>query len=101
MTQPDLPYESHLPPESDDAAQRVLGPVLWTIAAVIFLGCAGFLGFLVASAFGIVFALTVGIFLIVALRNVTAAFREARAHTILSYLENAVRLSLPLPEYLR
>ena len=74
---------------------------LWLVAAVLALGAVAGLVWLVSSpAFAAVSPL-LGVLLLVALGVFMRGLRRARAVAALNYLEQAVRLNLPLPPMIR
>jgi len=72
----------------------------WTFAAIWMLGIVGFfVGYLFTPLLGIIVGLGCAVVLIVSAQCLRAA-RRRRAALLLSYLEQAVRLNLPLPQML-
>jgi type II secretory pathway component PulF len=99
----DYAAPSHTPPERPLPLRLLLGALVvigWTVAGVAVIGLPAFaLGWYVRPIVGYIFALAGVVILLVSARCILAV-RRRRAVLLVSYLEQAVRLNLPIPPML-
>jgi type II secretory pathway component PulF len=79
---------------------RLSGPLLWTLAGLATVGLVGTASFFGCSPLGAVIGPMILLTLILGIQRTVQRLREQRGMLVLQYVENAVRLNLPLVPFL-
>lgn len=79
---------------------RLSGPLLWTLAGLATVGLVGVASFFGCSPLGAVIGPMILLTLILGIQRTMQRLREQRGMLVLQYVENAIRLNLPLVPFL-